>query len=195
MPTKHRSRFGDWLPPPSPCPRPIFQRLSHRWQTRAERSTEQTLACDTANGSMEREAVFTIENFSQESKGTQLYIHDYVFLIVVLMISCLCKCRNSFQVICFNFYEYTMPSCYSHLVLVFTSQQWLTYNVCWLVGCLTSQQQASVSQGRICEDNFNMLPHWDRSCRSNVLPHPVTVHWHRADQSQCWPYNARRLAG
>ena len=22
--------------------------------------------------------------------------------------------------------------------------------VCWLVGCLTSQQQASVSQGRIC---------------------------------------------
>ena len=26
--------------------------------------------------------------------------------------------------------------------------------VCLLVGCLTSQQQASVSQGRICEDNF-----------------------------------------
>ena len=26
--------------------------------------------------------------------------------------------------------------------------------VCWLVGCLTSQLQASVSQGRICEDNF-----------------------------------------
>ena len=26
--------------------------------------------------------------------------------------------------------------------------------VCWLVGCLTSQQQASVSQGRICTDNF-----------------------------------------
>ena len=25
---------------------------------------------------------------------------------------------------------------------------------CWLVGCLTSQQQASVSQGRICSDNF-----------------------------------------
>ena len=24
----------------------------------------------------------------------------------------------------------------------------------WLVGCLTSQQQASVSQGRICSDNF-----------------------------------------
>ena len=26
--------------------------------------------------------------------------------------------------------------------------------VCWLVGCLTSQQQASVSQGRIGSDNF-----------------------------------------
>ena len=26
--------------------------------------------------------------------------------------------------------------------------------VCWLVGCLASQQQASVSQGRICTDNF-----------------------------------------
>ena len=26
--------------------------------------------------------------------------------------------------------------------------------VCWLVGCLTSQQQAGVSQGRICSDNF-----------------------------------------
>ena len=27
-------------------------------------------------------------------------------------------------------------------------------NVCLFVGCLTSQQQASVSQGRICPDNF-----------------------------------------
>ena len=26
--------------------------------------------------------------------------------------------------------------------------------VCWLVACLTSQQQASVSQGRICSDNL-----------------------------------------
>ena len=29
-----------------------------------------------------------------------------------------------------------------------------TTSVCLLVGCLTSQQQASVSQGRICSDNF-----------------------------------------
>ena len=26
--------------------------------------------------------------------------------------------------------------------------------ICWLVGCLTSQQHASVSQGRICTDNL-----------------------------------------
>ena len=30
----------------------------------------------------------------------------------------------------------------------------LMNQVGWLVGCLTSQQQASVSQGRICSDNF-----------------------------------------
>ena len=27
-----------------------------------------------------------------------------------------------------------------------------TKKICWLVGCLTSQQQANVSQGRICSD-------------------------------------------
>ena len=66
--------------------------------------------------------------------------------------------------------------------------------ICWLVGCLTSQQHASESQGRICTE-FYVLPHWDRSCRSSFLPHPVTVYWHPADQSQRWPYDARRLAG
>ena len=34
---------------------------------------------------------------------------------------------------------------------------------------------------------FYALPHWDRSGRSNFLPHPVTVNRHQADQSQCWP--------
>ena len=37
---------------------------------------------------------------------------------------------------------------------------------------------------------FHVLPHWDRSCRSNFPSHPVTVYWHRADQSQRWPHNA-----
>ena len=47
-------------------------------------------------------------------------------------------------------------------VLSFQSSQFITkvqtdhnqLTVCLLVGCLTSQQQASVSQGRICSDNF-----------------------------------------
>ena len=42
---------------------------------------------------------------------------------------------------------------------------------------------------------FYVLPHWDRSCRSNFPSHPFTVYWHRANQSQHRPYNARRLAG
>ena len=39
------------------------------------------------------------------------------------------------------------------------------------VGCLSSQQQASVPQGRICSDNFTWCMHatLDRSCRSNYL--------------------------
>ena len=63
----------------------------------------------------------------------------------------------------------------------------------FIVGCLTSRQHASASQGRIRQ--FYVLPHWDRSCRSNFPSHPVTVYWHRASQSQRWPCNARRLAG
>ena len=63
------------------------------------------------------------------------------------------------------------------------------------VGCLTSQQHASVSLGRICSDEFMCCHTETEVCRSNFLPHPVTVYWHRANQSQHWPYNARRLAG
>ena len=39
-----------------------------------------------------------------------------------------------------------------------------------------------------------VLPHWDRSGRSNLLSHPVTEYWHWADQSQPWLYNSRGLA-
>ena len=42
---------------------------------------------------------------------------------------------------------------------------------------------------------FYVLPHWDRSCRSNFPSHTVTVYWNWANQSQHWPYNARHLAG
>ena len=30
-----------------------------------------------------------------------------------------------------------------------------------------------------------MLPHWDENCRSNLLSHLITVHWHWANKSQC----------
>ena len=42
---------------------------------------------------------------------------------------------------------------------------------------------------------FYVLPHWDRSCRSNCPSHPVTVYWHQAIEPQNWPYTARHLAG
>ena len=51
-------------------------------------------------------------------------------------------------------------------------------------GCLTSKQHTSLSQRHICSDSSTwMLPHWDRSCRSNFLPYPVTVYLHQANQS------------
>ena len=40
------------------------------------------------------------------------------------------------------------------LCVVTVIHQSIVVEVGWLVGCLTSQQQASVSQGRICSDNF-----------------------------------------
>ena len=68
--------------------------------------------------------------------------------------------------------------------------------VCLLVGWLLNvPATCKCISGTDLLRQFYVLPHWDRSCRSNVLPHPVTVYWHRTDQSQGWPYNARRLVG
>ena len=53
--------------------------------------------------------------------------------------------------------QYTVTECDSKFELQLLSQCGNPYRgmiVCLLVGCLTSQQQASVSQGRICTDNF-----------------------------------------
>ena len=36
----------------------------------------------------------------------------------------------------------------------YSTDRWRQVDSCLLVGCLTSQQHASVSQGRICSDNF-----------------------------------------
>ena len=66
----------------------------------------------------------------------------------------------------------------------------------WLLACLLNvPATCECISGTDLLRQFYVLPHWERSCRSNFLPHPVTVYWHRADQSQRWPYNARRLAG
>ena len=62
-------------------------------------------------------------------------------------------------------------------------------------GFLTSQQHASISQGRICSGYFTYCHASDRSCRPYFLHYPVTVYRHRADQSQRLPYHARRLTG
>ena len=64
--------------------------------------------------------------------------------------------------------------------------------VCWLLNVPATCECIS---GTDLLRQLYVLPHRDRSCRPNFLPHPVTVYWHRADQSQRWPYNARRLAG
>ena len=49
--------------------------------------------------------------------------------------------------------------------------------VAWLVGwCLTSEQHARVSQGRIYSDNRTCCStEIKKNCRSNFLTHPVTV--------------------
>ena len=60
--------------------------------------------------------------------------------------------------------------------------------VCLLVGCLSSQEQASVSQGRICSDNFTCC-HTDIEVAGQTfyLTQSQYNYWHQADQSQCSP--------
>ena len=59
-----------------------------------------------------------------------------------------------------------------------TMRSRLSLKTSWslLVGCFSSQQHNRVSHGRICADNFYVLPHQDRSYRSNLPSHPVTVY-------------------
>ena len=40
---------------------------------------------------------------------------------------------------------------------------------------------------------FYVLPHWDGSCRSNLLSHSVKIYWHQASQYQHQPCNTRIL--
>ena len=67
------------------------------------------------------------------------------------------------------------------VVVLFVWVLFVCLFVCFVLFCfvlffgyLTSHQHASVSQGRICTDNSCAATL--RSCRSNFLPHPVTVY-------------------
>ena len=57
-----------------------------------------------------------------------------------------------------------------------TSKEEIISKQCLLVGCLTSQQHASVSQGRICSDNFTYCHTEVEVADQNFLPNPVTVY-------------------
>ena len=64
------------------------------------------------------------------------------------------------------------------------------WTVCWLLACLLNvSATCKCISGMDLLRQLYILPHWDRSCRSNILSHPVTVYWHRTNQSQCWPCN------
>ena len=54
------------------------------------------------------------------------------------------------------------------------------WNVCLLVGCLTSQQQASVSQGRICSDNFT-------SCHTEIEVADPTFYFTQSQYTDTGP--------
>ena len=54
----------------------------------------------------------------------------------------------------FSFFTVTASSQTGKSIVNKTPEQLVGATVCWLVGCVTSQQHSSVSQGRICSDNF-----------------------------------------
>ena len=81
----------------------------------------------------------------------------------------------------------------NHFINIWTSQH---FRGCLLVAlCLSNMLVYLRDQSAHTIVTMYMLPHWDTSCRSYFLPHPVTVYWHQANQSQCWPYNTRHLTG
>ena len=63
-----------------------------------------------------------------------------------------------------------------------------------LVGCLTSQQHASVSQERFAQTILRPAT-LKRKLQIKFSISPVSVYGHWVNQSQHWPYNARHLAG
>ena len=56
--------------------------------------------------------------------------------------------------------------------------------VCWLVGCLTSQQHASVSQRQICSDNF-------ACCHTKIEVADQTFHLTQSQYTNTGPTSPR----
>ena len=69
-----------------------------------------------------------------------------------------CKFEPQFLPQCGSMYycpDKLVPAIHVSISMTLSSQSYKNNSCCLLfVGCLTSQQQASVSQGRICSDNF-----------------------------------------
>ena len=61
-----------------------------------------------------------------------------------------------------------------------------TVMVGWFLHCFVSQPHAKCISGMDALRWFCELSHWDRSCRSNLLSHPVTEYWCKACKSQHW---------
>ena len=59
-----------------------------------------------------------------------------------------------------------------------------------LLGCFTSQQRAMCISGTDAFRHLYVLPHWDNNVSLNLLLHPVTGYWRRANQSLHWPDSA-----
>ena len=81
------------------------------------------------------------------------------------------------------FFHVTLSTgtCRSHYTFVSSCSSSPTFDPllltqCLLVGCLTSQQHASVSQGRICTDNFTCCHTEIEAADSNFPSHPVTLY-------------------
>ena len=58
--------------------------------------------------------------------------------------------RHNWDLRVFSFFFFFLPSC---SLLGVSPSLAVCLVVCWLLGCLTSQQHSSVSQGWICSDN------------------------------------------
>ena len=89
-----------------------------------------------------------------------------------------------------NYYIFNLPSSRPDL-----TGKWCLKNRfvdCWLLNVPATCKCIS---GTDLRRQFYMLPHWDRCCRPNSPYRPVTVYWHRANQSRHWPYNTRCPAG